>query len=260
MDITRVYAVVLKNLMYWTRSLNRLTDTFWWPLVSLLVWGFFTSYIGQTLPFAVAIFLGGLVFWFALQRSQQEVSILFMDEVWGGNLLNLFTTPLKFSEYLLSLIFSSFVKLLASLFAMAIFAYILYRFSVFSLGLYLLPFLAILAVFGWVLGILINSAILRFGRDSESLAWTLVFAVQPFSCVFYPLSVLPAMAKNVAYFLPPTYVFEGMRSIIFTGTLPGFYLWMSIFLDVVYLALALLAYRHTFYKAKETGFLARLME
>lgn len=260
MNATRVRALVLKNLLYWTRSLNRLSDTFWWPVISLLVWGFFTYYVKATLPLAVSLFLGGLVFWFALQRAQQEISILFMDEIWGENLLNLFTTPVKFSEYLAGLILTSFLKLVMSLSVMAVFALILYHFNVFSLGFYFLPGVAVLAVFGWTLGILINSAILRFGRDSESLAWTLVFAVQPFSAVFYPLSTLPEAARYIAYLLPPTYIFEGMRSIIFGGSSPPFYLWMAIFLDAVYLLLALLAFRHTFFKAKETGFLARLVE
>lgn len=260
MDWTRVRAIVLKHLLYWTRSLNRLSDSFWWPVISLLVWGFFTFYVQDSLPLAVPLFLGGLVFWFALQRAQQEISILFMDEIWGENLLNLFTTPIKFSEYLAGLILTSLLKLVMSLTVMAVFALVLYHFNVFSLGFYFLPAVALLAVFGWTIGIFINSAILRFGRDSESLAWTLVFAVQPFSAVFYPLSSLPEAARYISYLLPSTYIFEGMRSLIFSGTLPSFYLLMGIMLDLVYFFLALLVFRYTFYKAKETGFLARLIE
>ena len=39
-------------------------------------------------------------------------------------------------------------------------------------------------------------------------------AVMPLACIYYPVEVLPAWLQVVAWTLPPTYVFEGMRSLL----------------------------------------------
>ena len=49
---------------------------------------------------------------------------------------------------------------------------------------------------------------------AESLAWTLMFVLMPLTCVYYPVSVLPDWLQLVAWALPPTYVFEGMRALV----------------------------------------------
>ena len=49
---------------------------------------------------------------------------------------------------------------------------------------------------------------------AEGLAWTLMFALLPLTCVYYPVSVLPEWLQVVAWMLPPTYVFEGMRALL----------------------------------------------
>jgi ABC-2 type transport system permease protein len=36
----------------------------------------------------------------------------------------------------------------------------------------------------------------------------------PFTCVYYPVSVLPSWLQIFAWMLPPTYVFEGMRALL----------------------------------------------
>ena len=41
-----------------------------------------------------------------------------------------------------------------------------------------------------------------------------MFAVMPLACIYYPVEVLPAWLQVVAWALPPTYVFEGMRSLL----------------------------------------------
>ena len=56
--------------------------------------------------------------------------------------------------------------------------------------------------------------LLRNGMGAESLAWTLMFVLMPLACVYYPVSVLPDWLQRIAWVLPPTYVFEGMRALI----------------------------------------------
>jgi ABC-2 type transport system permease protein len=41
-----------------------------------------------------------------------------------------------------------------------------------------------------------------------------MFAIMPLACIYYPVSVLPTWLQYVAWSLPPTYVFEGMRALL----------------------------------------------
>jgi ABC-2 type transport system permease protein len=41
-----------------------------------------------------------------------------------------------------------------------------------------------------------------------------MFGLMPLACIYYPVSVLPFWLQAVAWTLPPTYVFEGMRALL----------------------------------------------
>ena len=65
----------------------------------------------------------------------------------------------------------------------------------------------------WV-GIFVAGLLLRNGLGAEGFAWTFMFLFAPLTCVYYPVTVLPHWLQYVAWALPPTYVFEGMRSLL----------------------------------------------
>ncbi|MGC2180872.1 MAG: ABC transporter permease, partial [Bradyrhizobium sp.] len=46
------------------------------------------------------------------------------------------------------------------------------------------------------------------------IVWTLMFGMMPLACIYYPVTVLPHWLQYVAWSLPPTYVFEGMRALL----------------------------------------------
>ena len=82
------------------------------------------------------------------------------------------------------------------------------------MGLALAAFFANLILTSWAVGIVVTGVLLRNGMGAESLAWTLMFVLMPLTCVYYPVSVLPDWLQVIAWTLPPTYVFEGMRALI----------------------------------------------
>jgi ABC-2 type transport system permease protein len=49
---------------------------------------------------------------------------------------------------------------------------------------------------------------------AENLAWSVMFLFMPLTCVYYPVATLPTWLQPVAWLLPPTYVFEGMRALV----------------------------------------------
>jgi ABC-2 type transport system permease protein len=53
-----------------------------------------------------------------------------------------------------------------------------------------------------------------WARNLANLVWTLMFGILPLACIYYPVTVLPHWLQYVAWSLPPTYVFEGMRALL----------------------------------------------
>lgn len=262
MSKTRIIAVIIRHLYIWPRSLERLMWAFGWPFFDLIIWGLVSSYlmkIASTSFSLVTFLLGGIIFWTIVWRTQNEISVNFLDESWNKNLINIFSTPLTPGEFLVAMIILGLIKLCVTLSGLMIGALILYQFNFLTSFGFFIPFLiANLLLFGWVFGFLINGLILRFGYSVAEFAWALIALVQPFSCVFYPLSFLPSWAQRIASLLPTTYVFEEMRRILFTGEVNWNNLFISFFLNIFYLILALWFFQLMFEKARVHGRLIKL--
>ena len=98
---------------------------------------------------------------------------------------------------------------------------------------------------------------MRNGMGAESLAWTVMFVLMPLTCVYYPVSVLPAWLQWISWLLPPTYVFEGMRSVVAGQGLPWDRLAIGGALALVYLVLACLFFFSVYRSVIRNGLIAR---
>jgi ABC-2 type transport system permease protein len=132
-----------------------------------------------------------------------------------------------------------------------------FHLQIFSQGLPLAAFVFVLFVFGITLGIVATSMVLRFGPASEWLLWPLAALLSPFAAVFYPVAILPAWMQWVAHALPPSYVFEGMRTLLKGDAFPALLLLRGAAVGAVELVGAGYLFRHVFRRAVRTGLLAR---
>lgn len=263
MNVGRVSALIARHLFLYRRSFPRLLEIFYWPLLDLVVWGFITIYLaqeGKSMHGAVTFFLGALIFWDILFRAQQGIAISFLEEIWSRNLMNLFASPLTAGEFLAATMVMSILKVAAVSIIMAFAALLFYSYNVFLMGLTLIPFVLNLIAAGWLIGILTMSVIMRFGQQAEVLAWGLVFLFQPISCVFYPMSVLPAWLTPLAFANPAAHVFEGMRGVLLDHTVHLAHLGWATGLNVLYLLLMIALYQYTFAVCKDRGTLVRVGE
>jgi len=112
-------------------------------------------------------------------------------------------------------------------------------------------------MFGWIMGLLVTSFIMRFGQRIQVLAWSVVWVIQPFSCVFYPLSALPAWAAKVAVLMPTTHVFEAMRAAFAGNPVNYTSLWHSLIISVVLFIIMAVFLESSIKKARKTGLLAK---
>ncbi len=263
MTLHRIVAVFVRQMYLYRRSLPRLMEIFYWPLLDLVLWGFISVYLARyqaNLPNFVAFFLGALILWDILFRSQLGISVSFLEDVWARNFLNLFVSPLQPGEYLVSLMLVSAVKIILAGTLMSALAWVFYSFNIFIVGMSLIPFVLNLVALGWAIGIFTTSLILRFGQQAEILAWGIAILFQPVSAVFYPVAVLPPVLRWLARYVPSSYVFEGMREVISSGRLPTDKLLRATGLNAVYLVVVTLFFYAVFRAVKKRGLLARIGE
>lgn len=252
----RVYAIVLKNLYFLKHSLDRKTELFYWPTIDLILWGITSLYFRELAPeygSVVPSIVTGIILWYFLWQGQSEVNMSFLSELWYRNLVNLFITPLKFSEFILAFLISSIFKAIVAFAVTSIGALLLYQVGLFQVGLWVIPFGVILIMTGWIYAFATTGLNMRFGTKVQSISWTMVFLLSPFSAVYYPVSVLPDWAQKIASILPTSYVFESMRSIINTGKFDYNYLLYAFLLVCFYLVIALAWLRSSFSFALNQG-------
>ncbi len=260
MNIQRILGFSTRYLYLYKRSLPRLMEIFYWPVIDLLLWGFVGIYLKKhqgTGPDIIAFFLGALILWDILFRSQQGISISFLEDIWSRNLLNIFTSPISQTEYIVTLLLMSVIKLILASTVMVLLAWLFYTFNIFTFGLALIPLAANLIIMGWSIGIITTAIILRYGQQAEVLAWGIAFLFQPVSAVFYPVDVLPGFLKTVAWFVPASHVFEGMRTVLDGNPLPLDQVFIAALLNCAYIMVAILFFNWNFKAVKRKGLLVK---
>jgi ABC-2 type transport system permease protein len=260
MSARRTAAIVLRHFYLMRGSLTRVVPLFVWVAIDIVLWGFITRYLntvaGSKLDF-VPLLLGAVLLWDFCSRVMYGVTTAFFEDVWSRNFLNLFATPLTLAEYLGALVVSSIVTSAVGLFVMLVLATGVFGLSFFTYGMAILPFLLALFLFGVALGIFGSGVVLRLGPAAEWFIWPIPALLSPFVGVFYPLETLPPWMRSFAYLLPPSYVFEGMRTILAGWAVPIPVLALGATLSGAYVALACWFFARVYRYAVQSGLLAR---
>lgn len=259
MRASRVAAIVLRQVFLLRGSPVRLLPMIAWVAIDIVLWGFISRYLDQLTGAAhfTASLLGAVLLWDFLSRVMQGVTTAFFEDVWSRNFLNLFATPLMISEYLAGLVTTGICTSLMGLLAMLALATGVFGLDFLVYGAALVPFLMVLFVTGIALGILGTAIVLRFGPASEWLIWPIPSLLSPFAGVFYPLATLPAWMRWIGRALPPSYVFEGMRSIVAGRPVAWGALAAGLGLAGLYLLMACLTFAGVYRRAIRTGLIAR---
>lgn len=256
MNAYRIAAMVYRYAIYLKHNWDRLSDMFYWPAMDLFIWGLTGLYLATLTNNSkelIFVILNGLVFWIVIWRASYEINVNILSEIWDKNLVNIIASPLTIWEWITSLVVVGFIKMIISLSFSAVLAFMLYQYNIFMYGLLLLPITVSLLIFGWAAGFFVAGFIIRFGAKIQTAAWTGVALVAPFSALYYPLSILPDWAKKIALFLPPSYIFEGMRDVLFNGHFPLEKIMISFALNIPYLLLSIWFFVWMFNKSKKLG-------
>ncbi len=260
----RIWGLIYRHLALYRRSWPRLLELAYWPVLQMCIWGFTASFlvarIGSPAVLAGATLLGGVLLWEVALRSQIGVTISFLEEIWSRNLGHVFVSPTRPWELVAGLILMSVIRTLAGMLPAIVVAWALYAYNLFALGPVVILFFVNLMIMGWAVALGVVSLILRHGAGAEALAWSVLFALTPFSAVFYPVAVLPVAMRPVALALPSAHVFEGMRGVLFEGVAGWDHLAAAFALNAVWLAGAAVLFAHQFRQARLRGALMSIGE
>src|SRR3954470_14340940 len=226
MRLSRAFAIVERQFYLTRISPARAVPLVGFVVIDIVMWGFMTRYLNtvSTGNNFVASLLGAVVLWDFCVRVLHGVTMAFFEDVWSRNFLNIFASPLSVGEYLAGQVVSSMFTSAVGLVTMLLLATTVFGVSFASYGVLLVPFLLVLFLFGIAMGILGASCVLRWGPAAEWFVWPIPAVIAPFAGVFYPVATLPAWMHPIARILPPSYVFESLRTIVAGGT----FQWVSL--------------------------------
>ncbi len=260
----RIWGMMYRHLALYRRSWPRLLELAYWPVLQMCIWGFTASYLAARMgnPAAVTagLLLGGVLLWEVALRSQMGVAISFLEELWSRNLGHVFVSPLRPWELVAALIGMSMIRMVVGVAPAILLAWGLYAYNLFALGPILVLFFANLMIMGWWVALGVVSLILRHGAGAEALAWSVLFGLTPFSAVFYPVSVLPAVLRPGALALPSAHVFEGMRAVLLRGEIRWDHMAWAVGLNIVWTIAATLVFAGQFRAARVRGALLSIGE
>ena len=263
-SFNRIGAMVRRYWYLLRSSWPRILDLIYWPMLQMLMWGFLQKYIAQSggsfFAQAGGVLIGALLLWDILFRGQLGFSYSFLEELYSRNLGNLMMSPLRPVELVVTLMIVSLLRLAIGVIPVSLAAIWFFDFNLWGLGLALAIFFVNLILTSWSLGIFINGLLLRNGLGAEGLVWTFMFVMLPLCCVYYPVAVLPPWLQHVAWALPPTYVFEGMRALVTDHVLRVDLMAQAFAFNIVLFAIASFAFVRLLESARANGKLIQSTE
>jgi ABC-2 type transport system permease protein len=272
-SLGRVGALLLRHFYLLRGSPIRIGEIIYLPTVQMLLWGFVAQFLAQSLAAASAgsttstssvsglaaqlpaLLIAGVLLWEVLFRAQVGVALSFLEEIYARNLGHLFVTPLRMSEWIAALFVMGLLRTVLGVGVAAGLAFAVHRLAVVDLGWPLLAFFANLIVLGWAFGLIACALVLRYGVAAENFAWGTVFAIAPLCGIYYPVATLPGWVQPIAYAIPASHVFEGMRAVAQGKGFIWHHFWAALGLNAVYMVLALVCLTVALASARKLGLL-----
>ena len=263
MKLHRMYALSIRHVYLIKSSFPRILDLIYWPTIQIILWGFISQFFTMHSDYynnTVGVILSCAILYDFLFRSSISFNMLFLEEIWSRNFTNLFAAPLKVSEVITALTITALLRTLIGIIPAILLMSPFFGVSLLELGPALFFLFLSLYLFGITLGLLVTSGLLRFGPAFENVAWSSLFILAPFGCVYYPLSILPDWLQIVAKCLPLVYIFEEARSILVNDVVNYSNIISALMLNLLYFISAISVFYLAFAGAREKGTLVNMGE
>ena len=263
MNWNKIFALSLRHVYLIRGSFPRILDLIYWPTIQIFLWGFISKFFTLNSSYfenTIGIILSAAILYDFLFRSSISYNMMFLEEIWSRNFTNLFIAPIRLSEIITALTFTAILRTLIGLVPAALLAIPFFGVSIFNIGIPLIFLLITLYIFGVTLGLLVTAGLVRFGPSFENIAWSTMFLLAPFGCIYYPVETLPEIFQTIAYGLPLVYIFEETRNILVNGIVSYENIRIALSLNTFYLTIAIATFYFSFDKAREKGTLINIGE
>lgn len=251
----RIFGIMLRHIIPTFRDPIRLCDMFYWPLVDILLFGFMATWAQEQITdkaFMLPL-ITCIACWYLVQRSALEIARNFLMEQWDKHLINLFATPISLTELMIALMLLGVLQALVTFCYSMCAIWFIYAQNIFALLGSLMPFMLLLIMCGWIIGFLVASLILFFGKNVDTLIWAVIWFFAIISGAFYPVKLFPTWIQKMSFLFPATYLFEGIREMIITKSTSWYNLSMGFALVIVYFIASWTLMHTVFQISKDSG-------
>ena len=254
----KIKALMFRDMKIFSRSKWRFMEFFYFPVTTIIIWGLFAIFAREFSAEAGLMVLAVNVFWSFSYLAQSTTNMQINEDHWSGSFRQVMSSGFTEFEYIFARIITSTV---VSVIVMAVMLVVSYFFGltiVFEKGWEVLV-LSGITLFGSVaLSILVAALIIFLGREYSFLAWTILQVFVLLSAPLYPLDILPEALQYVAYAMPFTSIFVGVRDLINTGSVSPSVYFSGIGVILVYFVVSIPLYYYSFRRAQRNGMLARM--
>lgn len=256
-----MWAITLRHIRVWRRDINALLFGLYWPILDILTWGYLGVWIqhSQATQFHnyETVALLGILLWQVVGRGSNVIVSAFTEELWAGNIINLFSLPLRIIEWIGGVILFYAIMMVITIGASMATTFALYDVPMLSLLSTFLIFFPPLFLCGIWLGFTALQIIVTLGKRGVELGFVIIWVFLPFSGAYYPIEVLPHWGQVISDFLPMKYVFQGMRGYLMHQQDPTINLIKGYALGALYALCSVVLFIYCFNRSKQKG-LARL--
>jgi len=255
MKVHRILALVRRHISSSYLRFDRLFSMLYWPFINIVIWGITSMWI-QNIAHEknlTAMMLTGLVLWQIVFRINIETAKGLYEELLDHNIVNLFSSPLTWSEWVAGMMLIGVLNLFLVLITSGATVWFLYNVSLLKLGWSIFPFMFLLLLSALFIGFFICGLLIYWGSKATDYLYTIGYVFSPFSAIYYPVSSLPESIQWISNILPTTPIFEAMRELLKHGSYSSNFLIKSMLLNVLYLSGGLLFFYYQFQKSRAKG-------
>ena len=259
MRLYKIWAMMFREFKIFMNLRYKPIEMLYLPITTIIIWGLFSLSLKSSALETGLVVLIVEIFWSFAYIAQSATNLGMMDDSWSGSLKNIFVSGISSMEYLVSRIISSALTALAMMFVILAIAYYVFNAYIIALNLPLiLSFMMITLLGSIALSAMIAGLILYLGKEYGFVSWTALQIFILLSAPFYPVAIFPELMQPIAWLMPFTNVFEGLRTLISTGAVNTVYLINGFLISLAYIAIGILFYLHVFKQAKKNGNLVKL--
>lgn len=251
---SRVYAIFLRYIISVRNGdMWRIVETLYWPLLDVLLLGSigFLTQEAQATGALCSLFATAAL-WPVVVGVNYEIGVNLLHELEENNFVNLFSTPLNRTEWMLGVMLTGILRSLVVL--PATLGVVFFAFKYNLLALPLIPFIGLLIICGWTIGFIASGFLIYWGTHIQQLVWMVGWGMAVVSAVFCPVEALHPWVYAVSKWLPLTQAFH----LIKLYYRQGIFGWESIIpvfgSALTFLAVSMAFFMYMFEKSRNQGF------